>query len=287
MQFKHTPVLLKETTELLNVKEGKTFVDCTLGGGGHTEEIKVQCPKSKVVGVDMDQEALDAAKERLVKYKNIEYVKDNFKNIKNIIKKPVDGVLFDLGVSSYQVDQASRGFSLQKDGPLDMRMDKSQKLTAEEIVNNFKPDELERIFSEYGEERFSRRIAKAIAAKREINTLRTTFQLKQIIEEAIPTWKKRESATRVFQALRIAVNRELDNLKTALQDAIELLAPGGRIVVISYHSLEDRIVKQIFRKAKEDGKIQILTKKPIRPSAGEISSNPRAKSAKLRAGERI
>ncbi len=287
MQYKHIPVLLKESIELLNPKEGKTFVDCTLGGGGHTEEIKIRNPKSEIIGIDVDQDALDAAKERLAKYKNIEYVKDNFKNIKNIVKEPVDGILFDLGVSSYQIDEASRGFSVQKDGALDMRMDKSQKLTAEEIVNNFKPDELEGIFSEYGEERFSRRIAKAIVAKREIHTLRTTFQLKEIIEEAIPTWRKRESVTRIFQALRIAVNRELGNLKTALQDAIELLAPGGRIAVISYHSLEDRIVKQIFRKAKGDGKILILTKKPVRPSAGEISSNPRAKSAKLRAGERI
>ncbi|MFC1511487.1 16S rRNA (cytosine(1402)-N(4))-methyltransferase RsmH [Candidatus Margulisiibacteriota bacterium] len=191
------------------------------------------------------------------------------------------GFLFDLGVSSYQIDEAARGFSIKKDGPLDMRMDKSQKLTASDILNRSSQEELEKIFKEYGEERFSRRIAKAVEQQR---PLTTTKQLKEIVEQAIPTWKKRESVTRIFQALRIAVNQELDSLKLALSDAIELLRPGGRIVVISYHSLEDRIVKQTFRQAEQ---LKVLTKKPLRANEAEISSNPRARSAKLRAGEKL
>jgi 16S rRNA (cytosine1402-N4)-methyltransferase len=282
--FRHTPVLLKESIELLNVKEGKTYVDCTLGGGGHTE--MMASTKVRIFGIDMDEEAIVAAKKRLAKYQNIEYIKDNFRNIAKIVKEPVDGILFDLGVSSYQIDEASRGFSIQIDGPLDMRMDKSHKLTAADIINNFPQEELEQIFKEYGEERFSRRIAKSIAATRQKNEIKSTGQLREIIEKTIPTWKKRESVTRIFQALRIAVNNELDSLKTALSDAIHLLNPGGRIVAISYHSLEDRIVKQTLKKAKEDGSLNILTKKPVRASEAEISSNPRAKSAKLRAGEK-
>lgn len=286
MTYNHIPVLLKESIDLLNVKKGKIFVDCTLGGGGHTENIKTQNSKCKIYGIDMDQEALDATKARLKKYENIIYIKDNFKNLKTIVKERLDGILFDLGISSFQIDKASRGFSLQKDGPLDMRMDRSQNLTAENIVNNSSQEELERIFREYGEERFARRIAKRIDERRKTREVKTSFQLKEIVEKAIPTWKKRESVTRIFQALRIAVNQELENLKTAITDAIDLLGPGGRIVIISYHSLEDRIVKHAFKNAKLEGKIDILTKKPVRPSAAEVSSNPRAKSAKLRAAEK-
>lgn len=261
-------------------------MDCTLGGGGHTGEIKKQNSKVKIIGIDRDEDALTAAKSKLTEYKDIKFVKDNFKNIKNIIKEPVDGILFDLGVSSYQIDESSRGFSFQKEGPLDMRMDISQQLTAADIINNFPQEELQQIFEEYGEERFSRRIAKTIASARQKKRINSTWQLREIIEKNIPTWKKRESVARIFQALRIAVNNELDSLKTALPDAIDLLNPGGRIVAIAYHSLEDRIVKQILKKAKEDGKINILTKKPIQATEAEISSNPRAKSAKLRAGEK-
>ena len=285
--YQHIPILLKESIDFLNVKEGKAFVDCTLGGGGHTENIKIQNPKSKIIGIDMDQAAIQAAKTRLAKYKDIEFVKDNFKNLGKIVKNKVEGILLDLGLSSHQIDTAQRGFSLQKEGPLDMRMDQSQKLTAREIINHFHQDKLEKIFREFGEERFAHRIAKAIVIKREAEEITTTLELKKIIELAIPTWRKRESVTRVFQALRIAVNQELENLKSALHDAIELLKPGGRIVVISYHSLEDRIVKLTFKQAAQSGKLEILTKKPLRPSAREISSNPRAKSAKLRAGEKI
>lgn len=286
-KYKHIPVLLKESIDLLNLREGGTYVDCTLGGGGHTLEIKTRSPKSKVIGIDTDYEAILATQTKLAGFANIEIINDNFKNLKNFIKKPVDGILFDLGVSSYQIDEPSRGFSLQKDGPLDMRMDQSQKLRAEDIINRSSPDELEKIFKEFGEERFSRRVAKAIVKERETKDIKSTFQLKEIIEKAIPIWKKRESVTRIFQSLRIAVNQELENLKTALEDAIGLLKPKGRIVVISYHSLEDRIVKHTFKQASQDGKLEILTKKPVQSKASETSSNPRAKSAKLRAAEKI
>jgi 16S rRNA (cytosine1402-N4)-methyltransferase len=220
-------------------------------------------------------------------HRNIEFSHANFRDLKKVLTKDYDGILLDLGVSSHQIDQASRGFSLQHDGPLDMRMDQSLKLTAETIVNEFDQSELARIFREFGEERFAKRIAKAICVVRDKSRIETTFELKEIIEKAIPTWKKRESVTRIFQALRIAVNDELQSLEKALIDAIDLLKPGGRLVVISYHSLEDRLVKQALRQAKQDKVINILTKRPLRPSEAETSSNPRSRSAKLRAGEKL
>lgn len=295
-QFQHIPVLLQETIKFLNIKDGGTYVDCTLGGGGHTEAILsagTPSPRGRgglgvrVFGIDTDKEAIEASKKRLSQYKNIEYIHDNFRNLKKILTEKVDGILLDLGVSSYQIDEATRGFSIKHDGPLDMRMDQSLKLTAATIINQFSQDELVKIFSEYGEERFSKRISNAICAQRDEQPIQTTWELKAIVEKAIPTWKKRESVTRIFQALRIAVNQELESLKTALEDAIQLLNPGGRIVVISYHSLEDRIVKHAFRKAKQDEELTILTKKPVRSKEDETSANPRARSAKLRAGERV
>lgn len=290
--YHHIPVLSKEAIAFLNVNKCKTIVDCTLGGGGHTENILASIRPSpsnkvRVIGIDMDREALEAAKKRLKQFKNIEYVNDNFNNLGKIVKKPVDGILFDLGVSSYQIDEPSRGFSFQKDGPLDMRMDKEQALNAKDLINDSSPEELNQIFWEYGEERFSRRIVKAVMKERENREITTTFQLKEIIEKAIPTWRKRESVSRIFQALRIEVNGELENIKTALHAAVRLLNPGGRLVVIAYHSLEDRIVKHIFKKAQLEKSLKILTKKPLTPSADEIASNPRAKSAKLRAAEKI
>jgi 16S rRNA (cytosine1402-N4)-methyltransferase len=289
--------MLKETIDYLNLKAGGTYVDCTLGGGGHTKNIKLQTSfgpsyvndlrtrsNLKIIGFDQDKEALAAAKETLARFDNIVYVNDNFANLKKHVTEKVDGVLFDLGVSSSQIDQPRRGFSVQNDGPLDMRMDQGQKLTAAEIINNYSEEQLIKIFFEYGEEKFSKRIAKAIRLATGNRRLATTAELKEIIEQAIPTWKKRESVTRIFQALRIAVNNELAVLKSALTDAIDLLKPGGRIVVLAYHSLEDRIVKQTFRQATE---LKILTKKPITASAAELSFNPRSKSAKLRAAEKI
>lgn len=280
----HVPALLKETIDYLAVKSDGTYVDTTLGGGGHAEAIARE--GARIIAFDQDQDALDAAKDRLAKFKNITYIKDNFKNLKNHIKEPVDGILFDLGVSSHQIDSAERGFSLQQDGPLDMRMDKTLKITAEQIVNTYPEKDLEKIFKEFGEERFSHRIAKAIIKYRQQEKIHTTFQLKAIIEKAIPTWKKRESITRIFQSLRIFINDELDVLKSALKDAIDLLKPKGRIVGISYHSLEDRIVKHAFITAKQALRLQVLTKKPVQAGQEEAASNSRARSAKLRAGEK-
>ncbi len=285
MQY-HTPVLIKETINFLNPKDNGIYVDCTLGGGSHVENLKLQTSNIKIIGIDQDQDALDAAKTRLAKFENITYIKDNFKHLKKHIQEPVDGILFDLGVSSHQIDTAERGFSIQKDGPLDMRMSKGLKTTAEEIINTYDKEELQKIFKEFGEERFAHRIAKAICRKRGLEKIRTTFQLKEIVEKAIPTWKKRESVTRIFQSLRIFINDELDVLKTALKDAIDLLKPGGRIVIISYHSLEDRIAKRTFVAAKLALRLKVLTKKPIQASLEEISLNPRSRSAKLRAGEK-
>ena len=273
-------MLLKESIEYLNVKNHGIYVDCTLGGGSHTEAIVGQ--GVRVFAFDLDQDAINAAKQKLGQDKNITYINDNFANLRKHILEPVDGFLFDLGVSSHQIDTASRGFSIREDGPLDMRMGSQQKISAKEIINDFSAEELTNIFFQFGEERFSRRIAKKIAIERESEAILTTHRLKEIIENAIPTWKKRETTTRIFQALRIAVNNELESLKSALLDAIALLKPGGRIVVISYHSLEDRIVKHTF---KQSG-LKILTKKPVQASEAESSSNPRAKSGKLRAGEK-
>jgi 16S rRNA (cytosine1402-N4)-methyltransferase len=294
--YQHKPIMVEEGVNLLAPADGlpagrqaRVIVDCTLGGGGHTEKIIIHNPKSIIIAFDQDEEAIAAAKERLRDYHNITYINDNFSHLKDHLKKSVDGFLFDLGVSSYQLDEPGRGFSLREDGPLDMRMDKRQKLTAFDIVNTWAVDDLTRIFKEYGEERFAGRVAEKIRWTRDDGrrTIETTFQLKELIEKAIPTWKKRESVTRIFQALRIAVNRELDALQSALNDAIELLKPGGRIVVLSYHSLEDRIVKQTFNAAKKAGILAVLTKKPLTAGEAESKDNPRAASAKLRGAEKI
>ncbi|MFH1542611.1 MAG: 16S rRNA (cytosine(1402)-N(4))-methyltransferase RsmH [bacterium] len=280
MDYEHLPVLVKETLDYLNVRPGKVYVDCTLGGGGHSQAIKTKELTAEVIGFDQDEEALAAAKSLLKE--TIIYIDDNFRHLKKHLIKPVDGFLFDLGLSSHQIDTAERGFSIKENGPLDMRMDKEEKVTAADLVNQLRHEELEKIFFQFGEEKFSRRVAKAICHHRLNEPITTTDQLKKIVEEAIPVWKKRESVTRIFQALRIAVNQELDSLQTALTDAMGLLNPGGRIVVISYHSLEDRIVKHTF---KQSG-LTVLTKKPVMAGEEEVEINPRARSGKLRAAEK-
>lgn len=309
--YQHTPVLLKEVIKILKPKAGKVFIDCTLGGGGHAEEIlKRMDSLGHLVGIDCDAEALEAGAERLAKYRNkVKFVHGNFVNIKNIIKEQgferVDGIFFDLGVSSYQIDTSERGFSLRVDGPLDMRMDRSKSLTSAHLINNLNIEKLEKIFRDFGEERFSRRIAKSIVREREKNHITRTLQLVNLIKGAVPNLspkKKLDSVTRIFQSLRIAVNSELDNLKIALRDSINLLKKNGRIAVISYHSLEDRIVKTIFKEEASDcicppkvpvcvcghkKRIKILTPKPVTPKALETKSNPRARSAKLRAAEKL
>lgn len=290
--------MLEETVRYLDPRPGKIIVDCTLGFGGHAAALLSF--GAKVIGIDQDLEAIDIVRKKLPQMKIFH---DNFSNLASLIKEPVDGYLFDLGVSSHQIDEASRGFSLRFDGPLDMRMDRSRGKTASDLVNSLPEEELARVFKEYGEERFAGRIARAIvnrepAAKRRGSEepkrsalgprlIRTTFELKEIIEKAIPTWRKRESVSRIFQALRIAVNSELENLREALPAAASKLKGGGRIVVIAYHSLEDRIVKWFFREEQKNGILKIITKRPVVPGAGEIEKNPRARSAKLRCAERI
>jgi 16S rRNA (cytosine1402-N4)-methyltransferase len=279
--------MAKEVVELLKPAPGKVFIDATLGEGGHTEKLKEKNEKLKIIGFDLDPNAMAVAKQRLSSFKKIVYLHDSYTNLKKHVKNKIDGILFDLGISSFQLNQSTRGFSFQANGPLDMRFDQKQKLTASKIVNHYPQKELEKIIRAYGEEKFARRISQTIAAARRKKEIKTTFELREIIEKATPGWKKRKILARVFQALRIAVNHELDNLKRGLLEAADLLSPHGRMVVISYHSLEDRIVKQTFRSLAQQGIIKIITKKPLRPGSEEIRINPRARSAKLRAAEKI
>ena len=310
-QFKHIPVLLKESIDFLFPKQNGIYVDATLGGAGHSLEIlKRTDGKAKLIGIDQDEDAIRAAEQKIngSGYKST-IIKGNFANIKEILEgsniPAVDGILFDLGISSYQIETPERGFGLRTDGPLDMRMDRSLGTSAEDLVNQLEALELKKIIKEFGEERFAGRIANAIVREREKIPIKTTFQLKGIIEKALPPsapQKKLNSVTRTFQALRIEVNAELENLKRALNDSIDLLKKHGRIVVISYHSLEDRIVKDKFRLEAKDcvcppkfpkcvcdheKRLNILTKKPVQPGEAEIEKNPRSRSAKLRAAERI
>jgi len=310
MGYSHVPVLLDEALYHLNLKNGQTIIDATLGLGGHAEAILRKLGgKGKLIGIDRDGEALDSSKERLKSFGDrFIAVKDEFSDIKNILKnlhiEKVDGILFDLGVSSMQIDSPIRGFSLRQDGPLDMRMDKTGDISAEDIVNDSGREELEKIIRDFGEERLFKRIAKGLIIAREKQRIDTTFKLVDAIKRSIPRMNPKfemDIMTRVFQAIRIKVNNELDRLKRALEDSIDLLNAGGRIVVISYHSLEDRIVKNVFKTASVDcicpprqpkctcqheKKLAIITKKPITASTKEIGENPRSRSAKMRAAER-
>ncbi len=309
MEFKHVPVMLNECIENLKINPDGIYVDGTLGGAGHSFYIaKCLSEKGKLIGIDKDEDAINAAKNRLKEYKNVVYVKDNHDNIKNILLdlglEKVDGILLDLGVSSYQLDEAQRGFSYMKDSKLDMRMDKSQKLTAEYVVNNYKEEDLARIIFEYGEEKFSRRIAKKICEYRKTKPITTTEELVKIIEKSIPMTSSSggHPAKRTFQAIRIEVNNEIEPLYNTIIDSIECLKPGGRLCVITFHSLEDRAVKNAYLNCvgrctcppdlpycvcgkKEEGKI--ITKKPIIPTKEEMEENLRSKSAKLRVFEKL
>lgn len=305
MEFHHVPVLLEEAIELLNIKPDGVYVDCTLGGGGHSEAILKKLKGGFLLGIDQDKDAIQAASKRLEAYPNFRAVHANFKELKNVLKHvgicQVDGILFDIGVSSYQLDQGERGFSYMQDAPLDMRMDRSQTLTAKELVNNLAEEKLAQIIWQYGEERWSKRIARFIVERREKSPIETTGQLVEIIKAAIPAGARRKGhhpAKKTFQALRIAVNNELGVLTQAVQDGVEVLKKDGRIAVITFHSLEDRIVKDTLRTlAKgcqcppnfplctcgQKPQVEILTKKPVVASAEELETNPRARSAKLRA----
>jgi 16S rRNA (cytosine1402-N4)-methyltransferase len=276
----HVPVLKKEVLEVLDPKPNENFIDCTINGGGHAAAIlEKNGPRGKVLGIELDRELYRRLNSQIVE--RLILVNSSYANLKEIIKKnnfgPINGILFDLGMSSWHLEESSRGFTFQKYEPLDMRYNTSQELTAEKIINKYSQEEIERILKEYGEERFSKRIAKKIIENRPI---KTTFDLVKIINRAIPRRQIIHPATRTFQALRIAVNQELDSLEKALPQAEEILAPGGRLAVISFHSLEDRIVKNFFKRSG----LKILTKKPIIPSKEEIKQNLRSRSSKLRAG---
>ena len=305
----HTTVLLEETIDALNLEPGMTIADGTLGGGGHSLQIlKRIVPGGKLIGIDKDDYAQGRAKERLKEYEDqTVFVRDDFRNIREIVRsldiKGIDGAVLDLGVSSFQLDQCKRGFSYNQDAKLDMRMDTREKTSAAEIVNSYTQKELARILKDYGEEKWAARIAEFIVKQREERPIETTGELVEVIKNAVPAAARRggpHPARRTFQALRIEVNGELEALKTALGDFVSVMNDGARLAVITFHSLEDRIVKQEFRRLadpcecpkdfpicvcgkKPQGKV--ITKKPILPSGSEIEENQRSRSAKLRVFE--
>lgn len=300
----HTPVLTKEILNYLDFKKGGVYIDCTLGGGGHSKAILENVyPHGLLIGIDQDMEAIETAKEELKSYiDKVKLVKGNFKNLEGILSDlnigTVSGIIFDLGVSFHQLKEKKRGFSFKEDSHLDMRMDLNQEFNADIIINSYSEKDLAEIFEKYGEERSSRRIARIIVTERKKKALTTTKQLADLIIKTLPRVKKRNTwrihpATRVFQAIRIEVNQELKALEKGLNQAIRVLENKGRICVISYHSLEDRIVKHLFKEAEKKGKeeknygLKIITKKPIRPSSEEVRDNPKARSAKLRVAEKI
>lgn len=309
MEFKHKPVLLKECIEGLNIKKDGIYVDGTLGGAGHSKEILQNLSeKGLLIGIDRDEEALNAAKQNLKEFKNVKYIHGNHDDIKEILEDigidNVDGILLDLGVSSYQLDERNRGFSYLGENELDMRMDKSQSLTAKIVVNTYKEEDLANIIYEYGEEKFSRSIARNICKYRKQKEIETTKELVEIIENSIPKSKQTggHPAKKTFQAIRIEVNNEIKPLEKTVEDCIDVLAPKGRLCIITFHSLEDRAVKNAYNKAKgvctcpkdlpycvcgakELG--IIINKKPIIASYEEQEDNTRSKSAKLRIFEKI
>lgn len=301
--FKHYTVMKNEAVDALECKDGLIYVDCTLGGGGHSELIlKRISPNGKLISFDIDQDAIDAATERLKDYKNLTIVKDSYTNIKQVltnlgIQKITGGVLFDLGASYHQLTKKERGFSFSKEAPLDMRFNMDSDFSAYDVVNRYSEEQLVKIFSEYGEERFSKRIAKAIVETRKSYPIRTTTELANLIVKSTPKIKTSiHPATRVFQAIRIEVNQELQNVKNTLNDVLALLDFGAIISVISFHSLEDRVVKQIFKYHStrchcEPNQmickcpppvLELINKKPIMATEKEINENPPSRSAKLR-----
>ena len=309
MNFNHKSVLLDEVIESLNIKPDGYYVDGTLGGAGHALEVIKRLKGGRLIGIDQDADAIKAATERLIDYKNrVIIVRDNYVNIENILKREgidkVDGIYVDLGVSSYQLDTADRGFTYRFDAPLDMRMDDRNELKASDIVNNYSEAELFHLIRDYGEDRFAKNIAKHIVEYRNKKKIETTFELVDIIKSAIPMKIQvtgGHPAKRTFQAIRIELNKELEVLKDSIDVMIELLKPGGRLSVITFHSLEDRIVKQAFKKAESPcvcpkkfpvwvcgnkSKGRVITRKAVLPSKEELEENSRAKSAKLRVFEK-
>lgn len=308
--FQHETVLLKETVDSLNMKPDGVYVDCTLGGAGHSAYLLSQLSDAgHLFAFDQDNKALAHAKERLQEYEGqVTFIKSNFRYIKEALLEvgitEVDGILYDLGVSSPQLDERERGFSYHQDAPLDMRMDQEAELTARDVVNDWRYEDLVRIFFRYGEEKFSKQVAREIERRREVAPIETTGELVDAIKAAIPAPARRKGghpAKRVFQAIRIAVNDELGAVEDSLKEAMDLLKPGGRISVITFHSLEDRITKQMFTEEAKGPelppglpiipdeykpKMKLVTRKPILPSEEELAANNRARSAKLRVIER-
>ena len=310
MEFKHISVLFGESIAALNIKSGGIYVDGTLGGGGHSHGILSADDNAEVIGIDRDIEAIAAAKERLRKFSDrVTIVNRNFSEIKDILQElgipGIDGAILDLGVSSYQLDNPERGFSYMKDAPLDMRMSQTASKTAYDVINSYSCEELTRIFYEYGEEKWSKRIAEFICEKRKEKPFNTTSELVDVIKAAIPKKARLDGghpAKRVFQAVRIEVNEELSVLSEAVKDFVSSLKSGGRIAIITFHSLEDRIVKQTFGELARGcicpkefpvcmcgrkPEIKIISKKPVLPTYEETENNPRSKSAKLRIAEKL
>lgn len=310
MEFKHISVLLNECLDALSIKEEGIYVDCTLGGAGHSLAILKRLSKNgRLIGIDQDEDALKAAKEKLKDFNNVTYVHDNFYNIEAILEKlkieKVDGILMDLGVSSYQLDKAERGFSYMKDAPLDMRMDRSKGLSAYDVVNNYSEEQIIEVLRSYGEEKFSKRIANFIVDRRKDKPIDTTLELVNVIDAAIPAKFKREGghpAKRTFQGIRIEVNGELKILDRAIENGIHRLTSGGRMAIITFHSLEDRIVKVKFKNLQDPcgcpknlpfcvcGKtpiVKLISRKPIEATEDELEMNSRSRSAKLRVAEKI
>jgi 16S rRNA (cytosine1402-N4)-methyltransferase len=294
----HVPVLLHEVVQALHCRRGGRFVDCTLGQGELAFHIlQIAGPHGFLVGIDRDEQALAVARERLKRFDDrTRFVQGNFQQLKQHLNgvgiSEVDGIVFDLGVSSAQLNQPARGFSFMHEGPLDMRMDRSAGLTAADFLHQHSEKELADVIFQYGEERYSRRIARAIVQARARRPLRTTLELVSVIRDAVPLSYRHgriHVATRTFQALRIAVNRELEVLEESFRDAVDVLVPGGRLCIISFHSLEDRIAKQTLRSlsAGAEPHLKLITKKPLVPSETERRANPRARSAKLRVAERL
>ncbi|KRQ86591.1 Ribosomal RNA small subunit methyltransferase H [Caloramator mitchellensis] len=309
MEFKHYSVMLNECIEGLNIKEDGIYVDGTMGGAGHSIEIAKHLTTGELIGIDQDMDALNASMERLKDFNNVKFIHNNFSKIKSILEdlkiEKVDGILLDLGVSSYQLDNPDRGFSYMHNAKLDMRMNKDDDLTAWDVVNGYSKEDLIRILKEYGEEKFASKIADLIIKRRKIKNINTTYELVDIIKDAIPVKARREGghpAKRVFQAIRIEVNKELEILESAVNDCVDVLSSEGRICIITFHSLEDRIVKNVFRKRENPcvcppnfpvctcgniADLRVITKKPILPSEEELKENSRSKSAKLRIAEKI
>lgn len=313
MEFEHKPIMLEECIEFLNIHPNGVYVDGTLGGAGHSSEILRRLgPEGLLVGIDQDQNAINAAKRKLLSIDtNARFVIKhmNFENIREAIEEQkihsVDGILLDLGVSSHQLDEGERGFSYQHDAPLDMRMNRDNDLDAQTLVNTWSREEIARIIRDYGEEKWASRIAEFIVKSRETQKITTTGELVDIIKAAIPASARREGphpAKRTFQAIRIAVNRELEVLENLLEDVTDILNPGGRLVILTFHSLEDRIVKKAFKEQSQgcicpkdlpicvcgkEPKIRVITKRPVTASENELELNPRARSCKLRAAEKL